>query len=120
MQLPGEETMTFKRSFTTDTKKAQERRSGLNRRWIKAPYEGEERRSGKDRRNALLQEQTPEPAVSDADRTESLEKLMLSTTVRLEALARLLVEKGILSHGELADMLKAMQAEYQSQQLKED
>lgn len=112
--------MTFKRSFTTDTKKATERRSGLNRRWIKAPYEGEDRRSGKDRRNALPQEQTTETTVSAAERTESLEKLILSTTVRLEALARLLVEKGILSHEELADMLRAMQAEYQSQQLKED
>ena len=112
--------MTFKRSFTTDTKKAAERRSGLNRRWIKAPYEGEERRSGKDRRNGLPLEQVSDPTASNAERTESLEKLMFSTTVRLEALARLLVEKGILSHEELADMLRAMQAEYQSQQLKED
>ena len=112
--------MTFKRSFTTDAEKNQERRSGLNRRWIKAPYDGEERRSGKDRRSTLPQEQTSEPEVSAAERTESLEKLMLSTTVRLEALARLLVEKGILSHEELADMLRAMQAEYHSQQLKED
>ena len=81
---------------------------------------GQERRSGKDRRNELPQEQTPEPTISAAERTESLEKLMLSTTVRLEALARLLVEKGILSHEELADMLRAMQAEYLSQQLKKD
>lgn len=112
--------MTFKRSFTTDTNKAPERRSGLNRRWIKAPYEGEERRGGKDRRSALTEEQASEPTASAAERTESLEKLIISTTVRLEALARLLVEKGILSHEELADMLKAMQAEYHSQQLKED
>jgi hypothetical protein len=45
---------------------------------------------------------------------------MLATTVRLEAIARLLVEKGILSHEELADMLRAMQAEYHSRQLDED
>jgi len=112
--------MTFKRSFTTDTKKEAERRSGLNRRWIKAPYPGEDRRSGKDRRNASPQEQTCEATGSAAERTESLEKLILSTTVRLEALARLLVEKGILSHEELADMLSAMQAEYHPPQLKED
>jgi hypothetical protein len=112
--------MTFKRSFTTDTDKAPERRSGLNRRWIKAPYEGEERRRGKDRRSPLPEEKTSEPTATAAERTEPLENLIISTTVRLEALARLLVEKGILSHEELADMLKAMQAEYHSQQLKQD
>jgi hypothetical protein len=112
--------MTFKRSFTTDGRKAQERRSGLNRRWIKAPYDGEERRSGKDRRSELPQEQNSEPEDSAAERTESLEKVMLSTTLRLEALARLLVQKRILSPEELADMLRAMQAEYQSHQLKQD
>lgn len=112
--------MTSKRSFPTDTMKAPERRSGLNRRWIKSPYEGEERRSGKDRRNPLPQEQTSDPMVSAAERTESLEKLLLATTVRLEALARLLVEKGILNHAELADMLRAIQAEYHSQQIDAD
>ena len=112
--------MTFKRSFTLDKQKEDERRSGLNRRWIKAPYDGVERRRGSDRRNELPQGPTPAPAGSDAERTESLEKLLLSTTVRLEALARLLVEKGVLSHEELADMLSAMQAEYHPPQLKED
>ena len=112
--------MTFKRSFTTDTKKASERRSGLNRRWIKAPYEGEERRSGKDRRHALPHSLSSDPTASDAARSDSLEKLIISTTVRLEALARLLVEKGILSREELAEMLRAMQAEYDSQRLKQD
>ena len=112
--------MTFKRSFTTDTKKAQDRRSGLNRRWIKAPYEGQERRSGQDRRNPLPQMQSTEPEASAAERAESLEKLMLSTTIRLEALARLLVEKGILTHEELAEMLRTMQAEYHSPQIRED
>jgi hypothetical protein len=40
--------------------------------------------------------------------------------VRLEALARLLVEKGALTHDELGDMLQTMQAKYQPQILKED
>ena len=62
----------------------------------------------------------PRPRVPDAERTESLEKLLLSATVRLEALARLLVEKGVLSHEELADMLSTMQAEYQPRKLKRD
>jgi hypothetical protein len=112
--------MTFKRSFISDKKKEDERRSGLNRRWIKAPYDGEERRSGIDRRSESPQEQTTAAGGSADERTESLENLLLFTTVRLEALAQLLVEKGVLSHEELADMLKTMQAEYQPQKLKED
>jgi hypothetical protein len=40
--------------------------------------------------------------------------------VLLEGLARLLVEKGVLTHDVLADMLKTMRAEYQPQILKED
>jgi len=111
--------MTTKRNFTTDAT-ASERRSGLNRRWIKAPYDGAERRSGKDRRGESPRLESSRPAVSAAERAESLEKLLLSTTVRLEALARLLVEKGVLRHEELAEMLRSMQAEYQHQQLKED
>ena len=109
--------MTFKRSFTSDTA-GNERRSGLNRRWIKAPYDGVERRSGQDRRNEL-----PETAAfpdDDPDRSQSLETLLFSTTVRLEALARLLVRKGVLSHEELADALKTMQAEYQRPRLKKE
>jgi hypothetical protein len=112
--------MTFKRSFTSDKQKEDERRSGLNRRWIKAPYDGVERRSGSDRRNELPLGPASEPAGSGAERTESIEKLLLSTTVRLEALARLLVEKGVLSHEELADMLNTMQAEYRPRKLKRD
>jgi hypothetical protein len=60
------------------------------------------------------------PGDSVIERTQSLEKLVLSTTVRLEALARLLVEKGLLSHAELSEMLQTIQAEYQNQQIKED
>jgi hypothetical protein len=110
--------MTTKRSFTPDAA-AGDRRSGLNRRWIKAPYDGAERRSGRDRRGQSPRAESPDPAASAAERAESLEKLVLSTTVRLEALARLLVEKGLLRPEELAEMLRSMQAEYQHQQIKE-
>jgi len=110
--------MTTKRNFTTDAT-ASERRSGLNRRWIKAPYNGAERRSGKDRRGESPRLESSRPAVSAAERAESLEKLLFSTTVRLEALARLLVEKGVLRQEELSEMLRSMQDEYQHQQLKE-
>jgi hypothetical protein len=110
--------MTIKRKFTPDAA-AGDRRSGMNRRWIKAPYDGAERRSGKDRRGESPRLESAKPAVSAAERAESLEKLVLTTTVRLEALARLLVEKGVLRQEELAEMLRSMQAEYQHQQIKE-
>ena len=109
--------MTFKRIFTSESS-VTERRSGLNRRWIKAPYTGVERRRGRDRRN----EDPPamEDSLSPVERTEALEKLLLSTTVHLEALARLLVAKGIMTRAELMDMLKAIQDEYQNKQLEEE
>jgi hypothetical protein len=111
--------MTFKRSFISDEKekKDAERRSGLNRRWIKAPYEGVERRSGTDRRSDMYQELSSNTTVNQLD---SIEKLVISTTLRLEALARLLVAKGILSPEELAEMLRTIQAEYQPHPLRED
>jgi hypothetical protein len=111
--------MTFKRSFTTDSS-ARDRRSGLNRRWIKAPYQGVERRSGTDRRTDMSPTEAAEEAVSVGEHTESLEKLMLSTSVRVEALARLLMQKGIFSQEELTDMLRTMQAEYRNKQLRQD
>jgi hypothetical protein len=109
--------MTFKRIFTSESSVA-ERRSGLNRRWIKAPYDGVERRRGRDRRNE--DPSAMENALSPAERTDALEKLLLSTTVHLEALARLLVAKGIMTRAELMDMLKAIQDEYQNKQLEEE
>jgi hypothetical protein len=109
--------MTFKRIFTSESPEA-ERRSGLNRRWIKAPYGGVERRRGRDRRDEDPPER--EDALSPAERTEALEKLLLATTVHLEALARLLVAKGIMTRAELMDMLKTIHDEYQNKQLDED
>jgi len=111
--------MTSKRSSDMG-ETARERRSGMNRRWIKTPYHGVERRSGHDRRGEPSSLEALKTSESAADRTESIEKLILSTTVRLEALARLLVEKGLLSHQELSEMLQTMQAEYRHPQIKED
>jgi hypothetical protein len=115
----GKNVMTSKRSSDMD-EAARERRSGMNRRWIKTPYHGVERRSGRDRRGESPSLEAARSSESVAERTESLEKLIFSTTVRLEALARLLVEKGLLSHQELSDMLQTMQAEYHHQQIKQD
>ncbi len=110
--------MSFKRSFTPDPT-ASDRRSGLNRRWIKTPYQGVERRSGKDRRLELLGAEGP-ISTAGADRIEALENLFLSTTLRLEALARLLVDKRILTHEELREMLQSIHAAYQEKQLEAD
>jgi hypothetical protein len=111
--------MTFKRSAINDNP-ARERRSGLNRRWIKAPYDGNERRSGQDRRGVSVDLEPVELLESQSQRSGSLENLLFSTTLRLEALARLLIAKGLLSHRELADMLQAIQNEYPYPQLKKD
>ena len=111
--------MTFKRIGATDPTPS-DRRSGMNRRWIKTPYHGVERRSGSDRRGEFSPLEASEPNRSVAERTESLEKLLLSNTVRLEAVARLLVEKGLLSPRELSEMLETMQAEYQHPELKQE
>jgi hypothetical protein len=40
--------------------------------------------------------------------------------VRLEALARLLVAKGLLSPKEISDMLQTLQSEYRHPQIKRD
>jgi hypothetical protein len=109
--------MTFKRIFTSESS-ITERRSGLNRRWIKSPYGGVERRSGRDRRDE--DPSAREDALSPAERTEALEKLLLSNTVRLEALARLLVSKGIMTRDELMEMLNTIHDEYQDKQLDEE
>lgn len=111
--------MTFKRSAMHDNP-ARERRSGLNRRWIKAPYDGTERRSGQDRRGISVDLEPVDLRESQAERSESLERLLFSTTVRLEALARLLIAKGLLNHRELAEMLQAIQDEYPYPQLRKD
>jgi hypothetical protein len=111
--------MSFKRSFASPPP-GNDRRSGLNRRWIKSPYDGVERRSGKDRRLELLLAEASSASAAGADRIEALEKLLLSTTLRMEALARLLVEKRILTHEELRDMLQSIHAAYQEKRLEAD
>ncbi|MFO7707301.1 MAG: hypothetical protein R6V84_03945 [Desulfobacterales bacterium] len=109
--------MSFKRSFASEPP-GSDRRSGLNRRWIKTPYQGIERRSGKDRRLELSTEGPV--SASGSDRIEALENLLLSTTLRMEALARLLVDKRILTHEELRDMLHSIHTSYREKQLEGD
>ena len=93
--------------------KDKNRRSGLDRRWIIAPHEGPERRSGKDRR--LLAE---DGEMIVADRRDSgeistIQDLLMANSMQLDAIAQLLIEKGVFSKEELFDMLKRIQREYQ-------
>ena len=96
--------------------RSSDRRSSLDRRWIKARYQGEERRSGKDRRTAVKQKDLssslPVPDYDGSKKMEGLEKLLVSNTIQLEAVTRLLLEKGILIEDELVAKMKTVQAEY--------
>jgi hypothetical protein len=92
-----------------------ERRSGLNRRWIKTSYSGADRRSGYDRRS----EPGP-PTVGVAEKSEplemlGLEHLLVSGIIQLEAITRLLLEKGIVEEEELYEMIKRVQTAFQNQ-----
>ena len=100
-----------------------DRRSRLDRRWIKSHYQGEERRSGKDRRSQIefrgLNRDLPVPEDSESKKLVGLERLLVSNTIQLEAVTRLLLEKGILEEDELLAMMKKVQSEYQRYQQSE-
>ena len=97
-----------------------DRRSRLDRRWIKSHYQGEERRSGKDRRSEIelkdLSRDLPVPDDSESKKLVGLEKLLVSNTIQLEAVTRLLLEKGIIEEDELLAIMKTVQSEYQNNQ----
>ncbi len=90
-----------------------DRRSALNRRWIKSDYSGKERRSEKDRREGLPVKNLPVPEDFDSKKRSGLEKLLVSNTVQLEALTRILLDKGYVTQAELMKMMNKIQAEYQ-------
>ena len=92
----------------------QDRRSAFNRRWIKSDYKGRERRGEKDRREGLSTRDLPVPADFDSKNRTGLEKLLVSNTVQLEALTRILLDKGYIREDELLEMMNGIQAEYQS------
>ena len=100
-----------------------DRRSRLDRRWIKSHYQGEERRSGKDRRSEIefrgVNRGLPVPEDSESKKLVGLERLLVSNTIQLEAVTRLLLEKGILEEDELLAMMKTVQSEYQRYQQSE-
>ena len=93
--------------------KSDNRRSGLDRRWIIAPHDGPERRSGKDRRTELEDGDMIVVDPSDSNEIATLQDLLMANSMQLDAIAQLLIEKGLFSKEELFDMLKRIQKEYQ-------
>ena len=97
--------------------RSSDRRSSLDRRWIKTRYLGEDRRSGKDRRSDVEPKDLNRDLLvsenADPQKMKGMEKLLVSNTIQLEAITRLLLEKGILKEDELLAMMKTVQAEYQ-------
>ena len=91
-----------------------DRRSGFNRRWIKSDYEGVDRRSGEDRRKGISIKNPLLLEGSDSKKLFGIEKLLVSSSIQLEAITRLLLKKGVIQEQELLEMIKEVQAEYQS------
>ena len=94
-----------------DNKQA-DRRSGFNRRWIKSGYRGQDRRAVKDRREGLPVRDLLVADDLDTNKMLGFEKLLVSTTIQLEAITRLLLHKGIVKEEELREMMKRIQSEY--------
>ena len=89
------------------------RRSGLDRRWIIAPHEGPERRSGKDRRSLLEDAEVIVSQQGDTNEISTIQDLLMANSMQLDAIAQLLIEKGVFSKEDLFNMLKRIQKEYQ-------
>lgn len=92
-----------------------ERRSGIERRWIKDGYTGEERRSGKNRRSEVSAKKPLLPVAPSPIGSADLEKLLVSATLQLEAITRLLLKSGLIDHEEFQQVLSDIREEYQSQ-----
>jgi hypothetical protein len=104
--------MTEDKNSNQDFKNLQDRRSGLDRRWIIAPHEGLERRSGKDRRALLDSESEVMAENIEPSEMETFKDLLLANSLQIDAVAQLMIEKGVFTKEEFFEMLKRIQAEY--------
>jgi hypothetical protein len=93
--------------------KSDNRRSGLDRRWIIAPHDGPERRSGTDRRTISEDGDMVVADQNDSNEIATIQDLLMANSMQLDAIAQLLIEKGVFSKEDLFDMLKRIQKEYQ-------
>ena len=93
--------------------KSDNRRSGLDRRWIIAPHDGPERRSGNDRRTISEDGDMVVADQNDSNEIATIQDLLMANSMQLDAIAQLLIEKGVFSKEDLFDMLKRIKKEYQ-------
>ncbi len=98
---------------TPSPKDDKNRRSGLDRRWIIAPHDGPERRSGKDRRQTLEDGDLIVAQNGESNEIATIQDLLMANSMQLDAIAQLLIEKGVFSKEDLFNMLKRIQKEYQ-------
>ncbi len=105
--------MSAKDTFDADGPPKKDRRSGLDRRWIKAPYKGQDRRSGRSRRRQSDPPKHPFlPLSPPPGDSAGLEKLLVSASLQLEAVTRLLLKNGLISQEDLHRVIAEVQAEY--------
>lgn len=105
---------------TPSSKDNRNRRSGLDRRWIIAPHDGPERRSGKDRRAKMEDGDLIATDPNDSSEIATIQDLLMANSMQLDAIAQLLMEKGVFNKEELFEMLKRIQKEYQKTGSTED
>jgi hypothetical protein len=73
----------------------------------------ERRRSGRDRRAELDQGGDLMAGDIDSNEMSTFKDLLLANSLQIDAVAQLLIEKGIFSKDEFFDMLKRIQTEYE-------
>jgi hypothetical protein len=106
--------MTRSNSSNPAADRRKNRRSGLDRRWIIAPHKGVERRTGKDRRGtAVRRETTTISQVYGPSELALFKDLLMANSIQIDAVAQLLIEKGVISKEEFFDMLQQVQSEYE-------
>ena len=104
--------MVDDKNSNQDSKIVQDRRSGLDRRWIIAPHEGLERRSGNDRRVASDSAGAVMAENIEPNEMATFKDLLLANSLQIDAVAQLMIEKGVFTKEEFFEMLKRIQAEY--------
>ena len=106
--------MIDKEDFKSASAPKKDRRSGIDRRWIKGGYTGEERRSGKNRRQENRDDTSLLPTAKSSIDSADLEKLLVSASLQLEAITRLLLENGLIDPEEFQQVLSDIHDEYHS------
>jgi hypothetical protein len=105
--------MSDEKNSSQNSNHSKNRRSGLDRRWIIAPHSGQDRRSGKDRRTGLNSGGALVTDDMDSNEMSTFKDLLLANSLQVDAVAQLLIEKGIITKDEFFDMLKRVQTEYE-------